>query len=303
MDNTAPAPSQDQATHYACPVCQETLNNIERSLVCVNNHHFDRHKKGYVNLLLSQHKNSKNPGDNSEMVKGRRAFLAAGHYQAFADHITQLVNDIWTSNEEVNNTACSTGSSLCIVDAGCGEGFYTSQLPRVFSETISAQIYGLDISKPAIQAAANNKSIEWAVASNHRLPFPDDSIDMLISIFSPINNEEFLRVLKPHGYVVYAASGDHHLDRLRSIIYNTVNSYSSEKHSDYFSDSFTLIKTLNVQVPIQLNDHESIMQLVNMTPHAHRIPKAGYERLLATHQLQDTGDFKIYLYQKMNLNG
>ena len=119
-------------TLYHCPVCQQKLQTIENRLICEKNHSFDRHKKGYVNLLMSHHKNSKAPGDNTEMVNGRRAFLRAGHYQGFANAIVAMASQCQQSDKP-----------LQIVDAGCGEGFYTDQLQAQITGSI---VYGFDIS-------------------------------------------------------------------------------------------------------------------------------------------------------------
>jgi 23S rRNA (guanine745-N1)-methyltransferase len=271
-------------TLYHCPVCQQGLSAIENHLICEQKHSFDRHKKGYVNLLMSHHKNSKAPGDNSKMVNGRREFLRAGHYQVFADAVVKMASQCQQSDK-----------SLQIVDAGCGEGFYTDQLQ---ANIINSIIYGFDISKQAIAAAASNKSVEWSVASSNRPPFINNSIDLIVSIFSRVEREAFLKILAPKGYVLYAGPGDQHLQALRHIIYDQVNDYSSDKHQDYFGEDFDLIAQQSLQVPIHLDNNTSIKQLLSMTPHAHRVSKAGWTRLENTHSLSDSGDFKLYLYQK-----
>jgi 23S rRNA (guanine745-N1)-methyltransferase len=271
---------------YACPVCQQVLQCSKNTLICTQHHSFDRHKKGYVNLLMSQHKNSNAPGDNIDMVNGRREFLRAGHYQDFADAIVALASECQTSADD----------ALAIVDAGCGEGFYTEQIQQALN---TDQVYGFDISKPAITAAAKDKNVDWCVASSNRPPYLDSSFDLVVSVFSRVESEAFLRILKPKGYVLYAGPGDNHLHGLRSIIYDEVNDYSSDKHHDYFAEGFCLINSVSLQVPIALDSHASIMQLVSMTPHAHRSSRAGRERLDLTHSLSDVGDFKLYLYQKI----
>ncbi len=53
---------------------------MHNSYRCAENHQFDCAKEGYVNLLPVQHKRSKDPGDNAEMMQARRQFLDAGHY-------------------------------------------------------------------------------------------------------------------------------------------------------------------------------------------------------------------------------
>lgn len=271
-------------TLYACPVCQQILSAVDQRLVCDNKHSFDRHKKGYVNLLMSHHKNSKAPGDNAEMVNGRRAFLRAGNYQAFANAIVAMASQCQ-----------QTDKPLKIVDAGCGEGFYTDQLQAKITNSI---VYGFDISKPAIAAAASNKNVEWSVASSNRPPFINNSIDLIVSIFSRVEREAFLTLLAPKGYILYAGPGDQHLQGLRHIIYDQVNDYSTEKHQDYFGDDFSLVAQQSLQVPIHLDNNISIKQLLSMTPHAHRISRTGRERLDKINALDDMGDFKLYLYQK-----
>ena len=63
---------------FCCPVCGKTLICKENSLVCENNHCFDKSKSGYVNLLLSQGK--KGHGDDKLMVQARQSFLDKGYY-------------------------------------------------------------------------------------------------------------------------------------------------------------------------------------------------------------------------------
>ncbi len=272
------------ASLYACPVCENLLEKVEQSYRCVSGHSFDCHKKGYVNLLLAQHKNTKAPGDNADMVKGRHEFLRAGYYQAFAQAIVNFIRE-----------PCSHQERLTLLDAGCGEGYYSEYVQQ---HMVNAEVYGVDISKPAIASAARCKTVHWSVASSHRLPFVGASFDFIMSVFSPVDEAAFLRVLKPGGFVLYAGPGREHLASLRAIVYDQVNEYLTEKHQDYFGQSFQLIKERSLQVPLQLDSQAAISQLLAMTPHAHRLSAKGRERLADTHALKDVGDFKLYLYQK-----
>ncbi|MGB1288757.1 MAG: putative RNA methyltransferase [Aggregatilineales bacterium] len=63
-----------------CPVCDASLVRDEAQYGCENGHHFDVSKEGYINLLLSNQKKSKLPGDSAEMMQHRRQFLQTGHY-------------------------------------------------------------------------------------------------------------------------------------------------------------------------------------------------------------------------------
>ncbi len=266
-------------------MCKLTLVKQKNSLVCDNKHSFDYHKKGYINLLLAHQKNSKQPGDNSEMVNSRREFLNAGHYQAFANTIKQLVSFCQILPQQ----------PLDILDSGCGEGFYTQQIKKFIN---NSRIFGLDISKPAINRAASYKNINWCVASSSRPPFAPESFDLIVSVFSRVDTEAFLTLLKPKGFILYAGPGNQHLDKLKALLYEEVNTYSTDKHHSYFGEHFSLIKEQSLQIPLQLSNKQEVMQLVSMTPHAHRISQAGYERLAAINNFSDIADFRLYLYQK-----
>lgn len=286
---------------YSCPVCKQVLNkNVSDSLQagslrCEAGHNFDRHKKGYINLLLAQNKKSKQPGDDSTMVDGRRAFLNAGYYQAFADKIAELI---------------LAHKPKSILDAGCGEGFYLNNIIAKTHEhandsslngSASINAYGFDISKPAIAAAASSyKDIEWAVASSARAPYQTGVFDCILSVFSRVESAEFSRLLKIGGIVVYAGPGPDHLLALRELIYPEVNAYKSEKHAAYFDEHFTLLKKIALTIPLSVNSNEQMMNLLSMTPHSQRINKDAENRLKATHSLNDHADFLLYVYQKIN---
>src|SRR5690606_4067516 len=93
---------------YLCPLCQQPLHLSAKQYQCANRHSFDIAREGYVNLLPVQHKNSKDPGDNKDMMQARRDFLHAGWYaplaQAVSDTVTKLAPDT-------------------LLDLGCGEGY------------------------------------------------------------------------------------------------------------------------------------------------------------------------------------
>ncbi|GAC1375042.1 MAG: hypothetical protein NVS3B3_13520 [Aquirhabdus sp.] len=152
-----------------CPLCHEALleslpqdgtqhsNQVWR---CVGNHSFDVAREGYLNLHLVQHKKSKDPGDNPEMVKARRAFLHADYYQPLRDAVVELLYSLHATS---------------LLDIGCGEGYYTSSFRQIIDDVI-----GLDIAKPAIQLAAKRfKDITWLVGSGAMLPLASASVDIV----------------------------------------------------------------------------------------------------------------------------
>ena len=80
-------------------------------------------------------------------------------------------------------------SSDTVLDAGCGEGFYLGSL----AQRHGFQGHGLDISIPAIEAAAKRyPHCEWVVGNADRfLPYEDTSFTHVLSITGRRNAAEF----------------------------------------------------------------------------------------------------------------
>ena len=74
-----------------CPVCKKDLIRNEKTYRCENNHSFDMGKQGYLNLLLSNQKHSKTPGDDKEMVLSRKRFLEKDYYKIISDRVNSLI--------------------------------------------------------------------------------------------------------------------------------------------------------------------------------------------------------------------
>ena len=109
------------ALPLTCPVCGEKTNRPPRlipdgkTLRCPKGHSFDVSAKGYVNLLLTQHKNVKDPGDSKEMAAARRLFLDSGAYSGLRDALCGCAAKY----------AAEFPKPVTMVDCGCGEGYYT----------------------------------------------------------------------------------------------------------------------------------------------------------------------------------
>ncbi|WP_320823353.1 putative RNA methyltransferase [Reinekea sp.] len=270
------------ASPYICPVCALPLESQLNTLRCAAQHSFDRHKKGYVNLLLAQNKNSKAPGDDALMVQSRRRFLEAGHYQTLAERISTQM-------------AARLPADARVWDAGCGEGYYTQTIARANADF---DCYGLDISKPAIVAASKYKNIHWSVASSTHAPYADASFDALVSVFSRVDSDPFHRVLKPGGAVCMVTPDFDHLMALRQLIYQTVRPYDVGKHQTYLDNRFELVHEERLTFALDLPTNQAIFDLLGMTPHAHRLSHEAQDRLKQTPALPDRACFKLYWFVK-----
>lgn len=265
-----------------CPVCASALSREDKRYVCAQGHGFDCASSGYVNLLLPNQKHSQSPGDDKSMVRARADFLGRDYYRVLREALCALC---------LEHTA--DGSRL--LDSGCGEGYYTAAVREALHrEGRQVEIAGIDISKNAVQLAAKKaKSVTFAVASAHRLPVADHSVDLLWSCFSPVAGEEFWRVLKPRGLLVLVQPAARHLWDLKAVLYdkpyeNTLNTYDLP--------GFLPVRSDEVRDTVTLATPADIHNLFLMTPYYWKTPAAGSERLLAMETLRTEIAFRIDVF-------
>lgn len=269
-----------------CPVCHELLLSQDKSASCHKNHQFDRAKQGYLNLLPSHKMRSKKPGDDKDMVQARTRFLNAGYYQPVIQQVIQEIS-AHSPNQEV----------LSIFDAGCGEGYYTSEIKRAFT---NSKVCGLDIAKPAIIASSKrDKAIEWLVGSVADLPLMDQQFDFIISIFSRCDWSEFSRILKPGGHILVLAPGQEHLLELRQAIYDDVRPYPVDKQVEELPETLQRINSKSVNALMSLPNPQTIMDLLAMTPHYWHVKPSQKEMLHKLTHLECRLDMKLYTLQKV----
>lgn len=269
---------------YMCPVCGKSLEMAERSYVCGNHHCFDLARSGYVNLLISKHTAKTVHGDNKLMVQARRDFLDKGYYSPLCDKLCETVVQ-YSKNGNI------------LLDAGCGEGYYTSAVKASLDKSdIAAEIYGIDISKTAVDyAAKRDKYIHYAAASVFHIPVADCSCDMLVTLFAPYCGEEFARVLKKDGIMIMAIPSEDHLWELKQAIYDTP--YKNEV-KPYELEGFEFLNSERITFTMQLDSAEDIQSLFSMTPYYYKTGKTEQERLCALNKLETKADFELLTYRK-----
>lgn len=279
---------------WICPACQCTLKLNNCAWRCENNHSYDVAKEGYVNLLLAQNKNSKQPGDNKEMVNGRRAFLEQGFYQPLADSISKIFNQHLAAL-----TALTTQKEQTVVnffDAGCGEGYYMSQVGQCCKQPdTQIEFSGLDISKFAVQKAAKKyRENHFAVASTFQLPLENNSQDTVLQIFAPSSELEIHRVLKSNGIWITVNPAANHLYEFKQALYDNPAEHKVEQ---VIPEGFVLVQQLNVSFVIQLTEPQQRKNLLMMTPYYWSATVQKKQNLINDLQ-RFTTDFNICVYTK-----
>ena len=271
-----------QLSIFACPLCGEKLAIDEQVYRCTSGHCFDRAKEGYVNLLPANRQHASAPGDDKDMVKARTAFLDSGRYTPLKEALCALA-------------AKYAGERTALLDAGCGEGYYTEGLSRVIAEK-GGRTGGADLSKAAVKKAAKRcREAEIAVASVYHLPLADGSVDMVTDCFSPLAKEEYRRVLKDGGHFLYVVPGARHLWEMKEVLYE--QPYENEVREEAY-EGFRLQETVPLSFGIHLEKTEEIMALFRMTPYAWKTPKEGVERLAEQKELGLTAEFRILVYER-----
>ena len=260
---------------YVCPVCGAPLLREGNALRCEHRHSYDISAAGYVNLtppLAGRH------GDDADMVAARRAFLNKGHY----DPLRRAVCDM-----------LSAASPKTLLDAGCGEGYYTGSV----CETIpDADVYGVDVSKKAVEKASKYcRQASFCVASVYRMPYADRSFDAILNVFSPLALDEYLRTLRPGGSLVMAVPAPDHLIELKRAVYKDV--FIKEMKDDAL-DGFSKQEVKRIAFTMDL-DGETLRELFGMTPYAKKTSLADRAKLDCVDRMSVTASFFVYRYTKL----
>lgn len=252
---------------------------------CESNHCFDRAKSGYVNLLVDNQKNSKLPGDNKLMVDARNSFLSKEYYAPLLNALSA------TLCSHIANTNC------IILDVGCGEGYYTTGLFRYLeAQGKSVQLSGIDISKLAIEKAAKRcHQLSFVVASAFHLPIKSRGCDILLNLFAPYCNEEFLRVLKDDGLLIMVIPSENHLWELKEAVYSLPYKNAPK---GYGLDGFTLIENSVIKDKILVDNSDDLQALFTMTPYYYKTSKEDFGRLRLISKLDISVEFEILVYKK-----
>ncbi len=270
---------------FCCPKCRESLRLEGNGYICPNGHSFDKARQGYVNLLMPNRRHSSAPGDSREMIISRRRFLESGKYDIFSDKLNELTANCLNSCRE--NT---------IVDCGCGEGYYDGRLCEYLDKLkIKYKLYGVDISKDAVKAASGKyKGVSFAVASVFDIPIRKNSADVAVSVFSPMAESEFYRILKKGGYLIYAVPAARHLMGLKEAVYD--KPYENEKKDTAYK-GFRFEGRHSVRGEINVSGEEAV-DLFKMTPYYYKTELSAVEKIRGTGAIKTEIQFDFLVYRK-----
>ena len=296
----------NKAPRLACPIDGARLEIRDRQWVCANGHSFDIARQGYVNLLPVQHKRTRHPGDSKAMVSARTAFLNSGNYEPIARTLAELVQTrvsaIRATNGDDHGDDHGDDDGICLLDAGCGEGYYFDYVFKVLEQNPADTglcMLGLDISKQAIlEAARRNKHINWIVGTNRQPPLLPASVDIILCVFGFQSFEGFEKVLKPGGSILLVEPGPDHLAELREIIYAEVKKTPPPTLAHAQALGYALVEEQSLQFKTRISSNAQINNLLVMTPHFYRASQAGRDTAAQLQSLDLSIDIVFRVLQK-----
>ena len=247
-----------------CPVCGDALQlggPQMRSLVCSAGHSFDLAKQGYVNLYRGKPMNEY----TKESFQERQVILQRGMY-------AHLLEEICSFLRKTSEAGTEADEKKVLVDAGCGEGYYTREIAQQFD---GLELYGTDLSRDSIQLAAGTANgmgtgpadIKWFVSDISKLPVADGSVDYVLDIFTSANYQEFQRVLADDGYLIKIIPGEGHVKELREAAKDQLyhKEYKERKGAAVFAEQFELVEQKVVSRTFSVSPEERDI-FIRMTP-------------------------------------
>ncbi len=265
-----------------CPVCGECMSVTDdaKSAVCngARKHCFDFSSQGYLSLS-----NAHSGGDSKQAVAARHDFLSSGYYAMAAQTICDTVGKYLPK-------------SPVIIDAGCGEGYYTEKLAEISDVTL-----GFDLSKHGCLSASKQArkdgvcNVLYATASVFELPVKNGAADAVVNIFAPCAEMEYARVLRDGGYLFVVGAGKEHLMGLKCVLYSDV--YENGERAD-LPRELEHIETVNVSYQTTVKGRAHIDALFSMTPYYWRTSEADKHKLGELSELVTAVEFEINIYRK-----
>jgi 23S rRNA (guanine745-N1)-methyltransferase len=283
-----------------CPVCGGNLARVGRTLKCPQAHSFDVSREGYVNLLRTSGKRPKILGDTGDMLLARRGFLGRGHYAPLSDAINHRVAHYLSGPPR-----CYEGPApTCIVEVGCGEGYYVGRLKRHLDDKAGCGdicYFGMDISKDAARLAAKKYAeIRFIVADiRQKALFSDAAVRVELNVFAPRNPAELARITAPGGMLLVVIPNPDHLESLRVRLgLLGIEADKEQRVIEQFAETFHVAGTQTLAYDMHLNGQD-LIDLVRMTPNYWHTSEEAWDEVKAVKSAHTRAGFTIIEFHRI----
>jgi 23S rRNA (guanine745-N1)-methyltransferase len=283
-----------------CPVCGGNLARVGRTLKCSQAHSFDVSREGYVNLLFTRGKRPKVLGDTRDMLLARREFLDRGHYAPLSDAINRRVAHYLSDPPRQNRGT----APICIVEVGCGEGYYVGRLKRHLDDKVGGGdicYFGMDISKEAARLAAKRYGeIRFIVADVKRKAlFSDAAVGVALNVFAPRNPVEMARITAPGGMLLVVIPNSDHLESLRARLgLLGIEADKERRVVEQFAETFRVAGTRTLAYDVHLNGQD-LIDLVRMTPNYWHTSEEAWDEVKAVESAHTRAGFTLLEFHRI----
>lgn len=235
---------------FRCPICMGEITLTNNSLVCANNHTYDISKKGELYLYRTS-KLKNDPVYDESLFINRAHFINLGFYDEVHKYIYDIINKL-------------DKAPINILDMGCGEGTHDIKIKRNIKNVNN--FVGIDISRDGVSLATSYLEQDYlpVLGDIHNLPIADNSIDVVLNILSPSNEEQIKRILKVDGIVIKVIPQKDYLKELREAF--GIDEYSnSEIIYQNINQKYIIQSEVEYQKTFNISE-EDLTYLFKMTP-------------------------------------
>ncbi|MBR7927711.1 methyltransferase domain-containing protein [Aerococcaceae bacterium zg-ZUI334] len=253
-----------------CIHCGAPLQLEQYALICQNGHRFDGAKQGYYYLTTKQLIATKY--DQALFDARRYVITQTPFYRALHTFLVDYVRQ---------------HQPTIVLDAGSGEGSHLAYIEDKAEYALTA--IGIDLSKDGIQLATayNGKQLSLVGDLAH-MPIGDSQVDLILSILSPANYQEFNRLLSASGKVLKVVPNTDYLIEIRQALQpyheSPMEMYDNTQVIEVFQKAYPKCQIMRVYDHVSL-DKKAKQMLVAMTPLAWQL--SDEERQLVVEVLPD----------------
>ena len=232
-----------------CPRCGGAMARSGGSLLCPKGHCYDVSRWGDVNFAPEKRESFY----TKALFESRARVFAAGVF----DPVIAAIDGALAGRLPEERPAV-------LVDAGCGEGFYTR---RVLAGTPMTRV-GFDLCKEAVRLAARGgRDASFFVGDLANIPLLGGCADVLLDVFTPANYAQFARVLRPQGLIVKLSPRADYLAELRGAAGHLLRrrTHDGEPVESYALRHMTLLERREITYTLPV-DAALAADLARMTP-------------------------------------